>query len=85
LLEEQVYLLEEIELKERLAQEENKSKEMINDYYQQLSDFVGEAEEIENRVGRYTTMKFQDLYIPKRYEQSQPSNFKPFQEKQCLL
>lgn len=39
-------MLEEIELKEKLVQEENKSKEMINDYYQQISDFVGEAEEI---------------------------------------
>ena len=39
-------MLEEIELKEKLAQEENRSKEMINDYYQQLSEFVGEAEEI---------------------------------------
>jgi hypothetical protein len=31
---------------------------MISDYYRQLEDFVGEAEEIENRVGRYTMMKF---------------------------
>lgn len=51
-------MLEEIEMREKVAQEENRSKEMMNDYYQQLSEFVGEAEEIESRVGRYNTLKF---------------------------
>lgn len=53
-----MYMLEEIEMREKVAQEENRSKEMMNDYYQQLSEFVGEAEKIENRVGRYNTLKF---------------------------
>jgi|JI6StandDraft_1071083.scaffolds.fasta_scaffold329271_2 hypothetical protein len=31
---------------------------MIQDYYDALGDFVDEAEEIEHKVGRYSTMKF---------------------------
>ena len=73
-------MLEEIEMREKAAQEENRSKEMINDYYQQLSEFVGEAEEIESRVGRYNTLKFSDLYIPKKYEKTMSNaNFRPYE------
>lgn len=73
-------------MREKAAREESRSKEMINDYYQQLSEFVGEAEEIESRVGRYNTLKFSDLYIPKKYEKTRTNlSFKPYEERQCLL
>lgn len=42
---------------------------MIQDYYQALDDFVDEAEAIEDKIGRYHTMKFEDLYLPKKYPQ----------------
>lgn len=46
----------------------------MRDYCEMLDGFVGEAEEIEDRVGRYSTMKFDDLYFPTKYPmiQSQP-------------
>ena len=40
---------------------------MIHDYYSALENFVDEAETIENKVGQYATMKFEDLYLPKNY------------------
>lgn len=58
LMEEQVYMLEEIELQEKMKKEKEKEKNMIQDYYDSLRDFVDEAEEIEHKAGRYSTMKF---------------------------
>ena len=49
---------------------------MIQDYYNALDQFVDEAEEIENKIGRYQTMKFQDLYIPKHYPEYKPKQYK---------
>ena len=67
ILEEQVYMLEEIELKEKLEQEKMREKNMIQDYYNALDDFVDEAEAIEDKIGKYHTMKFEDLYMPKTF------------------
>ena len=67
LLEEQVHLLQAIELQENMEKEKYRERGMINDYYQELAGFVNEAEEIEGRVGRYNSMRFEDLYIPKNY------------------
>ena len=46
LIEEQVYVLEEIELAEQLEKEKNKNKTVLNDYQRELEDFVNETEEI---------------------------------------
>ncbi len=51
-------MLEEIELQEKMKKEKEKEKNMIQDYYDSLRDFVDEAEEIEHKAGRYSTMKF---------------------------
>lgn len=67
MLEEQVYMLEEIELKEKAREAKQRQKDMIHDYYSALENFVDEAETIENKVGQYATMKFEDLYLPKNY------------------
>ena len=44
---------------------------MLTDYYQQLNQFVEEAEHIEDRVGRYHTLHFADTYHPKLYPHSE--------------
>lgn len=46
MLEEQVYMLEEIELKEKAREAKQKQKNMIHDYYSALEEFVEEAEVI---------------------------------------
>ena len=40
---------------------------MLQDYYAALDEFVEETEVIESKIGKYHTMKFEDLYLPKNF------------------
>lgn len=76
MLEEQVYMLEDIELREKMKREKEREKNMLLDYYDALGGFVEETEEIESKVGRYRTMKFEDLYLPKHYPRSEDRQYR---------
>lgn len=39
---------------------------MLTDYVNNLEDFVEEAGFIESKVGRYSKLKFEDMYKPER-------------------
>ena len=87
MMEEQVHLLEQIELEEKGRKEVRREKEIIEDYYHQLNQFVEEAERIEDRVGRYSTLHFADTYHPKHYPHSEQSGSKwqLAEERSCQL
>ena len=70
MLEEQVHLLEEIELVQQADRQREKDREMVRDYATKLEDFVDEVEIIEDRIGRYSNMHFQDIYRLPAQEQS---------------
>jgi hypothetical protein len=67
MLEEQVYLLEQIELEEAKEREEQRTKEVLNEYCDMVCTFVDENDEIASKVGKYSTMNFADVYRPKNY------------------
>lgn len=48
---------------------------MLNDYQNKLETFMEESEKIENRLGRYQQMKFEDIYLPRRAQSPKRSAF----------
>ena len=58
---------------------------MIQDYYNALDDFVDEAEAIEDKIGKYQTMKSEDLYMPKSFPEHKALHYKTEFSSTCQL